>query len=159
MSYTTLFGVLSFFTKPGTPRSLYIYAHLMWVVPYGKSFSPLRICEQGRGRKRGPKGSRNENMKERECSKFLLSQGRTSALWCSWCLSFLRFLGSPSSSFCFIACVILIRGWKTILQCTYFRCGGSDGESGRGRKDCKSSGNENIKEILVHWFPPAKVQI
>jgi hypothetical protein len=43
-------------------------------------------------------------------------------------LSFLWFLGSPSSSFCFIAGVILIRGWKTILQCTYFRCGSSDGE-------------------------------
>jgi hypothetical protein len=30
----------------------------------------LRICEQGTGRKRGPKSTRNGNMKECECPNF-----------------------------------------------------------------------------------------
>lgn len=66
-----------------------------------------------------------------ECSKFLHSQWRTSALSCSWCLSFLWFLGSPSSSFCFIACVIFDSRMENNNSSV-----GSDGESGRGTKDC-----------------------
>lgn len=76
VQYTTLlFGVLPLLTKPGTPK-VAIYMHTWWWGWFhGKSSSPLRICEHGRGRKRGPKGSRDENMKEHECSEFLVSHG------------------------------------------------------------------------------------
>jgi hypothetical protein len=59
--------------------------------------------ELGRGRKRGPKSSGNENIEERLNFLFFSSCVEVETWFAiSRCLSFLMFLSAPSSSYCLL---------------------------------------------------------